>query len=338
VAEFCTLFDRNYLARGLVLYRSLVEVGAEFTLRVFAMDRATAEILGKLALPNIEIVPEAELESIDHELAAIRGSRSHVEFLWTATPAICLASLERDPGLDEITYLDADLMFFSDPAPIFEEIADSSITIIEHRYAPRWKSYEALSGIYNVEWLTFRRDRSGLEALRWWRERCLEWCRTVPEDGKFGDQAYLDDWPDRFQGVHVLEVLGAGVAPWNVESYRVERDSVDRVLVDGEPLVFFHHHGVRLIRSSGLLERVGLATRVFERTDDGPRSIRWRSGYPVRPFEKAMIWDPYMRRIMDAFELIRTVDPSFDSGFVAADPREVAWVTRANLGRLVRPR
>ena len=71
IYELCTLFDRNYLARGLVLYRSLVEEGADVRLRVFAMDDVVPKILEALALPGVEVVTLDELESLDPRLRAV---------------------------------------------------------------------------------------------------------------------------------------------------------------------------------------------------------------------------------------------------------------------------
>jgi hypothetical protein len=65
----------------------------------------------------------------------------------------------------------------------------------------------------------FDNTEQGLKVLNWWRDRCLEWCFNRFEDGKFGDQKYLDDWTDRFEGIHVLKHLGGGLAPWNVQQY-----------------------------------------------------------------------------------------------------------------------
>lgn len=63
--DFCTLFDINYLPRGLVLYRSLERVGVDFRLHVFCMDTATEEVLTRLGLPRLKIVPLRELERHD---------------------------------------------------------------------------------------------------------------------------------------------------------------------------------------------------------------------------------------------------------------------------------
>ena len=116
--------------------------------------------------------------------------------------------------------------------------------ITPHRFSPEYAA-QAINGIYNVQFLTFRRDRSGLECLRWWHDRCIEWCYYRLEDGKLGDQKYLDDWPERFDGVHVLEHKGGGLAPWNITQYDV--GAIDgRVIVDEDPLVFFHYHRVKL--------------------------------------------------------------------------------------------
>ena len=44
----------------------------------------------------------------------------------------------------------------------------------------------------------------------------------------------------------MLQHKGAGLAPWNVENYSLNLES-GQVLVDSQPLVFFHFHGFKQI-------------------------------------------------------------------------------------------
>ena len=43
--------------------------------------------------------------------------------------------MDKFKDINLITYLDADLLFYSSFEPIFNEIGNSSIAIIEHRFA-----------------------------------------------------------------------------------------------------------------------------------------------------------------------------------------------------------
>ena len=122
--------------------------------------------------------------------------------------------------VDLITYIDADIYFFNDPASIFKEIADYSIGIVEHRFSPQ-NEEKTIHGIYNVGWLSFRRDENAIDCLNWWRRMCNEWCYVRLEEGRFADQKYLDIWPSRFKKVLVLQNRGVNIAPWNIANYKI---------------------------------------------------------------------------------------------------------------------
>jgi hypothetical protein len=244
VAHFCTYFDRRYLVRGLALYDSLLEYARPFQLHVLCLDGPTYRILGRLALPGVRLISLAALEKGDPTLARARHDRTRVEYYFTCTPSLPLFVLNHTPGVEVVTYLDADLYFFGDPAPVAAELGSGSILIIPHRFPEYLKHAEAY-GIYNVGLLSFRNDARGRACLTWWRERCLEWCHDRLEGERFADQGYLNDWPARFPGVVVLQHWGVNLAPWNVARYRLQLRQ-GTVLVDAEPLLCYHFHGLRV--------------------------------------------------------------------------------------------
>ena len=243
--HFCTYFDSNYLVRGLALYRSLARYARPFRLYVLCMDMITFDSLMRLNLPDVEPINLAEFERGDTSLAEAKKNRSAIEYYFTCTPSLLLFVLKRFRDVGLITYLDADLYFFGDPNPIFGELGANSILIVSHRLPEHLKLAETF-GVYNVGLLSFRNDEHGRAALEWWRQRCLEWCYDHPEAGRFADQKYLDDWPERFSGVVVLQHKGANLAPWNVSGYRISRRQ-GTVRVDADALIFYHFHNLKVL-------------------------------------------------------------------------------------------
>ncbi len=251
--NFCTLFDSNYLHFGLALHASLLKHCANFHLYIFAFDRKCEDFLRKLVLKNVTIISLQEFE--DEKLLAIKSSRSKGEYCWTSTASTVLYVLKNFP-VASCTYVDSDIFFFADPKILLDEMGEKSVLITSHRYSPEWDQ-SAISGKYCVQFMCFKNNEDGLRALNWWRERCIEWCYNKHEDGKFGDQKYLDDWLTRFNGVHELKHLGGGVAPWNVSQYNFlsKNDAVIGVEKNSGAefsLVFYHFHGFKLLNRSSI--------------------------------------------------------------------------------------
>ena len=243
--NFCTLFNSCYLSRGLAMYNSLVRQGADFHLYIFAFDDACDALLRRLDLPDATIISLHEFET--PELLGVKEGRTPGEYCWTCTSFTiwhCIHTF----SLDHCTYLDADLLFFADPKVLTDEIGEKSVLITAHRYSPQYDQSEN-SGIYCVQFVTFKNTEEGLAALAWWMNACLEWCYARFEDGKFGDQKYLDDWTERFTGVHVLAHQGGGIAPWNAIDYACENANgqlyVQKADAERVPLVFYHFHDFR---------------------------------------------------------------------------------------------
>jgi hypothetical protein len=248
--NFITLFDKNYLSRGLALYDSLVKHCDDFFLYILVMDNETETFLNKENLNNRLIIQLSQIESFYPELNELKKNRSGAEYCWTLTPYSIQYAIKKY-NLDSCTYLDADIYFFNDPNIIFDEAGNSSIIITEHRYTPICDQTET-SGKYCVQFIYFKNDIDGMEALEWWRKRCKEWCYSKCEDGKFGDQKYLDDWTTRFKNIYVPIHIGCGLAPWNIQQYDISIEnsklfSQDKITRKKEPVIFYHFHGLNKI-------------------------------------------------------------------------------------------
>lgn len=243
---FCTLFDSGYLFKGLAMLKSLSRHCPQAHVFVLCMDQQTQTILESLNLGFITCIPLSDIE--DAALLEAKKDRGVAEYCWTLSSSVPWYVLQHHPEIDFITYLDADLLFYSPIQPLFDEIGEASIAIIEHRFTPRLKDRE-VNGRFCVEWVSFRRDEEGMACLERWRGQCIDWCYYRLEDGKMGDQKYLDEWPERYNTCHILEHPGAGIAPWNYAQYTFGHDHSGQITVQGSPLIFYHFHQFQLLEN-----------------------------------------------------------------------------------------
>jgi hypothetical protein len=275
--HYCTLFDSSFLPQGLALHSSLMRHGGDFALWVLCMDELAEKALRQLALPRVHTIPLEEVET--PQLLKAKEGRSRGEYCWTLTPFLPGIVLHRDSSVPRVTYIDADLYFLASPRTIFSEFERSgkSVLITEHAYAPDY-DLSAESGKFCVQFMTFCRYRS--DAVRaWWEQRCLEWCFARHEDGKFGDQKYLDDWPVRFESeVHVLQRADAMQGPWNASRFPIGS------------AVAYHFQGLRFLSDKRLL--------------------MW-SGYAIPPATRRVAYSAYVEELKRAVDLLRAVDVPF---------------------------
>ncbi|HVT73975.1 MAG TPA: hypothetical protein VHD61_12635 [Lacunisphaera sp.] len=239
--HYCTYFDRGFLAQGLALWRSLAAHDRDAVLWVLALDDFTAETLRRTGGTWMRVVTLAELEAGDPALVAAKANRSRVEYYFTLSPCWPRWLLAKNPEVERVTYLDADMAFFASPEPIFAamDAARASVLIVPHRFSA-WQRHYERHGRYNVGILVFRNDASGRTCLDDWRRRCLDWCYDRLEDNRYADQKYLDAWPALLgPALLVLDHPGVNLAPWNWMNYRYtwERNGVR---VEGQPVILFH--------------------------------------------------------------------------------------------------
>ena len=272
---YCTLFDSNYLDKGLTLYYSLCACEEAFRLYVFTFDDKSRDILRQEALENMVVVPLEEFES--PALQKVKKERTRAEYCWTCTPWTIRYVLEHfhEPIC---TYIDADMMFYSSPSYVFDAMhqAGCSTIIVPHRLGndKRNRQREAHVGKYCVEFNTFVNDEQGRAVLHWWADACLDWCFYVPPgtgESRYGDQKYLEEFSKRFSGVFICEEFGMGIAPWNASQLKLvegtQKPCQVEVVATGNryPVVFFHFAGVMHLSKTYININSGIKDRALHR-------------------------------------------------------------------------
>lgn len=242
--HFCTYFDSAYIWKGLALYESMKQIANDFCIHVMALDDKSYKFLKEYECESLTIDNLRDIET--EELLHLKAERTRAEYCWTCGPVIILHLIDKYQ-LYDITYLDSDLMFFSSYDPIYHEIGNGSIAI-----TPQYSNHDNQVGKFCVQFMYFKNDTDGRACLIWWRDRCKEWCFARYEDGKFGDQKYLDSFPTLFNNVVIISHRGAGIANWNMGLYQYENGEA---IYEGKhyPVIFFHFHGLRMTKENDTL-------------------------------------------------------------------------------------
>ena len=273
--HFVTLFDLLFLPQGLALHRSMERHSGNYTLWILCMDDEVHEILSLMKLPNVQLLQLSLVET--KELERVKPERTVGEYCWTVTPFAPKFVFDSDISVKRVTYLDADLWFRKSPAPIFQEFDKSGkdVLITDHAYSPEYDLSEE-SGQYCGQFTTFTRE-GGEPVRKWWEERCIEWCFARYENGKFGDQKYLDDWPERFQKqVHVLSNQGWTLAPWNANRFPYSNG------------VFWHFHELRLTEKRS------------------KPMVQFTTSYSIPPITRKQIYKPYLEDLRVVIEIMKS--------------------------------
>lgn len=242
---YCTYFDSAYLPRGRTLIDSLRRQSDDRPIYVLALDDSTYSEVTSWALHNVNAIALSELEESFPELTPVKHDRTGMDYIFTLTPYVILYVMTFANEKAWVTYLDADMAFFSSTQPIYTQLESASVGVVAHRFT--WdQKWRERYGRFNVGWVSFRQDMNGRECLEWWADQCLQWCHDKVNEGRFADQGYLDDFSKRFQNIKVIDIAGANLAPWNLRGHNVTLDQSGQVLVDRKPLIFFHFHGLKV--------------------------------------------------------------------------------------------
>ena len=303
--NFCTLFDSAYLSRALVMYESLKASDIDFYIYIFAFDDLCYEILKSISLENANIISLEMFENKD--LLAVKESRSRAEYFWTCTSSI-IEYVLTNFRVPSCTYIDADLFFYRSPRVLLEELSGAkSILITEHRYSFLARHYEQKrAGRFCVQFITFLNTYDSKAVLSEWKTKCIDWCFDRYEDGKFGDQKYLDEWPGKCKNIQIMRHPGGGVAPWNIGLYRLLKDHNSLYVIERNTgrkydLIFFHFHFVRFMENKDI-------------------DLGWNH---IDKSVRELIYYPYVRLISETEKILSELNKEYKPAYYLRKPKNL---------------
>jgi hypothetical protein len=279
---YCTLFDKYYLYQGLALHSSLTATTDNFILYALAMDEETFIVLSKLNYESL--IPIRVDDLLTDEIRGARENTSHGQFCWVNQPLICRYLLDHH-GLEMVTYLESDSFFFSDPEVLFEELGESSVSLVPHNFSSEFDNSD-VAGRFCVQFNAFRNDGRARSVLADWIKANLSYSKLRPNF--YPGQKCIDVWPEKFLGIKVLKNKGAGVAPWNIRGYLLSKSN-GIPLVDGVPVVFYHYHQ-------------------YGRLNNGEHEL---GSYPMTSQVVDTFYRPYVSALRRAELEVKKIDPSF---------------------------
>ena len=170
--------------------------------------------------------------------------------LSTAIKPFMFIHLFRHEQAAKVIYFDPDTVLFSRLDDIVSFLDSSSILLTPHQTDPeltlggvRDNEISSLKhGVFNLGFLGLARGAESYRFSKWWADRLYHFCVDNIPQGLFTDQRWMDLVPCLFDEVGVVRSTRHNVATWNLTTRELSKQG-DQVIVDNEPLGFYHFTG-----------------------------------------------------------------------------------------------
>ncbi len=237
----------NYLPKVRLLFSSIKRHHPDFCTCLVLVDKTPSWFKAKdYYIDKVILIDDLD---IPNKKAWI-FKHSIVE-LCTGVKAFALDYLLNAGNCEEVIYFDPDIVVFSRLNDLLDHFKEASILLTPHQS----KFDEALdaiidneicsmqTGIFNLGFLGIKNDDFGKMFVNWWQKRMEHFCFSDRSHGIFVDQKWVDFAPVFFEGVKIIKSSSYNVATWNLSNRNVTGSINDKLLVDGQPLVFYHFSG-----------------------------------------------------------------------------------------------
>lgn len=295
--HFTMILSEVHLFKALAMYISLRNHCTSFELFILCMSDKVYDILRKINFDNVKVFHYGELEKDNYELYKAKSNRTFHEYCWTMKPVFLDYIMNKYDKAYYYSHVDADLFLFNNIDLLFGENPQASIFLTEHYNSKEFEHYYNLTGKFNTGFVGFKNNSEGRTAARIWKDKCLEKCTGEYDtvNKTFGDQRYVEEWPDIFKNVHVVKSIGANTAFWNVKNYKV-RQMNNTVYMNDTPLIFYHFSAFCII---------------------GPQEAELCSFYKIEDKDLLKyVYSPYVKCIFKGVSAVLNHFPDFDTGFV----------------------
>ena len=246
-----TICSINYLAQALTLGHSLEKTNPGVAFRIYLVDSlfGRESIKEKIPFTLIEI---QDVPILDFDEMCLRYNQ--IELNTSVKPFIFDYILKSEPLINQILYLDPDIMVFHPLDELFVKLVNCNIILTPHiltpsdisPHVPAERSFLS-TGIFNLGFIGLKRSNTVEYFLAWWKDRMVDqgYCRE--EEHLFFDQKWINYVPAFFDGVHIEKGRGYNMASWNLHERIISEIDSKYVVNDIEPLVFYHFSGYSIV-------------------------------------------------------------------------------------------
>jgi hypothetical protein len=245
--HYYTSITSNYLPKARVLARSVRRHDPNAVFHLLLTDVPPSG--WNLSTEPFDTV--LHLQDLGIENAKSWAFKHALVEMCTAVKGAGALEIVRRHAPEKLVYFDPDIVVFGDLAPISQALDTANVLLTPHLTDPEENRAGILDneisalkhGIYNLGFLAFNCKSEGMRCMRWWALRLLEFCRDDIPGGLFTDQRWADHMPAMFDGVRILREPVYNVATWNLSARQASGTAPSHILINGEPLCFYHFSG-----------------------------------------------------------------------------------------------